>query len=237
MKTTKIFLLSFSFLFVNKINGQVESNFVKINNPIGIYANISAGLPISVLNTSAKNIIKNELNMNYSLSNSNSISCGAVISNLKNKFGGRFNFNFVNQSYKNDSLSLNLNLTSLVIGVNYRFYFEKVLFDLGLNLGTIQSNQKLFLNFVESNDIYQSLTNLSGNLISIDSKPILNLVLEPCIYYKVHPNYSLFLNYEYNFTQYSKLGKIKNQTIFANVSTIRIGTEILLNSRAIKKKP
>ena len=233
-KNSTLFVIYFLCLF--GVKGQNDHNSIKINNPIGIYANISAGYPISILNKDSREIIKNDLKMNYNINKSTSVSSGIVISNLKNNFGGKFNFSFISQTYNNDSLIMNLNLSSFVLGLNYRLNHKKILFDLGLNFGAIQSSQKLQLNFIELNDIYQSIINGKGNLISINSKPIFNFVLDPGIYYRIHPMYSFFLNYEFHLTRYSKLGSLKNQTIFANVSTLRFGIEVLINRKTAYSK-
>ncbi|MBU3661403.1 MAG: hypothetical protein FGM14_16160, partial [Flavobacteriales bacterium] len=121
VKKNSIFLFAVNFFCFFEVIGQLEINPIKINNPVAIYANISAGLPISILNKNSSEIIKNDLKMNYNINKSTSVSSGIVISNLKNNFGGKFNFSFISQTYNNDSLIMNLNLTSYVLGLNYCF--------------------------------------------------------------------------------------------------------------------
>ena len=231
-----ITILIFQILALISINGQTNNESVKMNNPLGIYFNGTFGYPISFLTNDARNIIKNDLNLKLDLNNSLTYSVGTLFSNLKNNFGGKFCFSFLNQTFKNDSLLLNLDLLSMNFGLNYRLTYKKWLFDLDFNMGTLMSYQGLTFKNTEIQDLYQSIDNQQGNYAYINSKPIFNLAFTPRVHYKVHPNYSIFLNYEYRIANNSKLGKFKNQTLFSNQSIIYVGMEVLLNRKTANGK-
>ena len=226
-----IIILIFQFLVSISILGQTNNESVKMNNPLGIYINGTFGYPISYLSNDARSIIKNDLNLKLDLNNSITSSAGILFSNLKNNFGGKFCFSYIDQTYKSDSLLLNLDLLSMNFGLNYRLIYKKWLFDFDINVGTLMSYQGLTFKNTEIQDLYQSIDNQLGNYSYINSKPIFNLAFNPRVHYKVHPFFSFFLNYEYRIANNSKLGKFNNQTLFSNQSIIHVGMEVILNRK------
>jgi hypothetical protein len=229
--TTSIKVLFFQFLVSISILGQTNNESLRINDPLRIYINGTFGYPISFLTDDARNIIKNDLNLKLDFNNSLTYSVGTLFSNVKNNFGGKFCFSYLDQSFKSDSLLLNLDLLSMNFGLNYRLTYKKWLFDFDVNMGTLMSYQGLTFKNTEIQDLYQSIDNQQGNYAYINSKPIFNLAFTPRVHYKVHPFFSFYLNYEYRIANNSKLGKFKNQTLFSNQSIIYVGMEVLLNQK------
>jgi hypothetical protein len=224
-KIKKICILIFVLLLKYKINSQIDLTSEINKSPYKIYFDVSAGLPISLVAKDAKNVILNKLNLVSDANNFASVSSGIKLSNIKTNMGGKFKFSYMSNYFKNDSLSMNLSLTSFALGFGYRIISKKMFVDLGMNIGATRSSQKLHLNYINPYDLFTSFLDQQANLINLKSKPIFVFLIDPSIHYRVRHNYSIYFNFQYNFAKYSKLGKINNSILFSSACSIEIGIE------------